>query len=102
MPHYNSLRDLRTKYLVKTMSEQSNKPSPDAARAASSPSESNPPRERAGGELRAPMTQTPDGRLQTKGERRHAGEGGARGSQGEGRAQRAPRPQNERGAQGKP
>ncbi|MCC2962905.1 ATP-dependent RNA helicase HrpA [Massilia sp. IC2-278] len=87
------------------MSEQSNKPSPDAARAASSPSESNPRRERAGGELRAPMTQTPDGRLQTKGERRHAGEGGAQaqgGEQGERRAQRAPRPQNERGAQDKP
>ena len=83
------------------MSEQSNKPSPDAARAASSQPEANPRRERAAGELRAPMTQTPEGRLQTKSERRHAGEGGADAGRREGerrggdaqRVQRAPRPQ---------
>ncbi|MEW6369401.1 MAG: ATP-dependent RNA helicase HrpA [Pseudomonadota bacterium] len=90
------------------MSEQSNKPSPDAARAVSSQPESNPRRERAAGELRAPMTQTPEGCLQTKGERRHPGEGGAQGQQagqqagqrkGDGQGvQRAPRPQADQGA----
>jgi ATP-dependent helicase HrpA len=101
------------------MSEQSNKPKPDAARAAVPTSDAKAPRERAQGvrapgELRAPMTQTPDGALQTKGERRRAGEGGAqrgqrpqgdKAAQGDGarrapqgdEARRAPRPQGERG-----
>ncbi|QNB00910.1 hypothetical protein [Massilia sp. Se16.2.3] len=89
------------------MSEQSNKPSPDTARAAVPQPESNPARERANAELRAPLTQTGEV-LQTKPERRHPGEertpgrtaGEARGGQprpvraeGEGRA---PRPQGER------
>ena len=83
------------------MSEQSNKPAPDAARAAVPTGNDRQPRARA--ELRAPMTQTPE--LQTKREHRHAGEGGPRGQrdqQPQGKrapgeaAQRAPRPQGER------
>ncbi|WP_373888249.1 ATP-dependent RNA helicase HrpA [Massilia sp. Mn16-1_5] len=73
------------------MSEQSNKPSPEAARAAV-PASNNKPQREPRSELRAPMTQTPEGRLETKGERRHAGEG-------RGQAQRAPRPQGERAPQ---
>ena len=82
------------------MSEQSNKPSPEAARAAVPASNPKQPRERA--ELRAPLTQTPE--LQAKRERRHPVEGGQRGQRsqqpqgerapGEG-ARRAPRPQGE-------
>ena len=93
------------------MSEQSNKPKPDTARAAVPSNQDQAPRE-GGGELRAPLTQTPE--LQAKREHRHPGEGGRRGqggqqqgerapgeralgerSAGEG-AQRAPRPQGER------
>ncbi len=49
------------------MSEQSNKPSPQQARAASqNPSANEPRKQRPAGELRAPMTQTRDGELQTK------------------------------------
>jgi ATP-dependent helicase HrpA len=88
------------------MSEQSNKPSPDTARAGSPNQSSNQPRERSEeklrGELRAPMTQTREGALQTKPEHRHPGEGRgagekqARSGEAQGRAQRAPRPQGER------
>ena len=106
MPHYNSLRDLRTKYLVKTMSEQSNKPSPDTARAGSPNQSPNRrgegARERAQGERRAPMTQTPEGQLQTKRERPHANERGQARPEGEGRPQRAARPQGEPHAQRQP
>ncbi len=49
------------------MSEQSNKPSPGASRAPSAPAKPREPRQpRAEGELRAPMTQTRDGELQTR------------------------------------
>ncbi|WP_370663569.1 ATP-dependent RNA helicase HrpA [Massilia agri] len=49
------------------MSEQSNKPSPHTARAASqNTSPSEPRKPRPAGDLRAPMTQTRDGELQTK------------------------------------
>ena len=67
------------------MSEQSNKPTPDTARAVVPESNTRPPRERRPAQVRAPMTQTPDGKLETTPEHRHAGEG----------AQRAPRPQGE-------
>ena len=59
------------------MSEQSNKPSPQPARAASPQSASEQRPRRAEGEPRAPMTQTRDGALQTKDERRRPQESGA-------------------------
>ena len=46
MPHYNSLRDLRAKFMQKTMSEQSNKPEVPAAPA---PQGRNAPRQGDGG-----------------------------------------------------
>jgi len=53
------------------MSEQSNKPSPNPARAASSERQSSPSGKRGGqGEARAPLTRTPD--LQAKPERARA------------------------------
>ena len=49
------------------MSEQSNKPSPQPARAASPTTAASEPRKpRPEGQLRAPMTQTRDGELQTR------------------------------------
>ena len=48
------------------MSEQSNKPSPQQARAASQNPSALEPRKRPEGDTRAPMTQTRDGELQTK------------------------------------
>ncbi|OON61102.1 ATP-dependent RNA helicase HrpA [Massilia sp. KIM] len=77
------------------MSEQSNKPSPQPARAAST-TPSAAPRERRGqGQPRAPMTQTRDGELQTTPEARHPQEqGGERRHDGP-RAQRAPAPRRE-------
>ncbi|MGX4640516.1 ATP-dependent RNA helicase HrpA [Massilia sp. SYSU DXS3249] len=83
------------------MSEQSNKPSPDTARAGSPNQSPKQPRERAAGELRAPMTQTREGALQTKPEHRHPNEraqgrpAGEANEGGQRRAQRAPRPQGE-------
>ena len=92
------------------MSEQSNKPSPDTARAGSPNRPPKQPREqgeggrgeRAPGELRAPMTQTREGVLQTKPERRHASERGQdrpprAQSDGDKRAgERAPRERGQR------
>ncbi|WP_379741372.1 ATP-dependent RNA helicase HrpA [Massilia sp. GCM10023247] len=70
------------------MSEQSNKPSPDTARAGTPNRRSDTPREPAQGELRAPMTQAPEGKLQTRRERPHANERGQ---------ERPPREQGQRG-----
>src|SRR4051812_45902367 len=59
------------------MSEQSNKPSPSPARAASPERNSSPSRQDAGrADTRAPMTQTNE--LQTVPEHAHRGEGGQR------------------------
>ncbi|WP_409266083.1 ATP-dependent RNA helicase HrpA [Massilia sp. BHUDP2] len=70
------------------MSEQSNKPSPQQARAASRNTSATDPRNgRPEGETRAPMTQTRDGELQTK----HAGSSENRGPR------RAPPPRNDNG-----
>jgi ATP-dependent helicase HrpA len=62
------------------MSEQSNKPSPSPARAATSEPNATPSRQ---GETRAPLTRTNE--LQAKPERRHreAGEGGGRRGDGD-------------------
>ncbi|VXC68439.1 ATP-dependent RNA helicase HrpA [Massilia sp. 9I] len=75
------------------MSEQSNKPSPQQARAASQNSSANEPRkQRPAGELRTPMTQTRDGELQTKKE----GSGPRRAPAP--RTDNGPRPANAQGA----
>ncbi|MCC2970740.1 ATP-dependent RNA helicase HrpA [Massilia sp. IC2-476] len=85
------------------MSEQSNKPSPQQARSASqNPSPHEPRKQRPVGELRAPMTQTRDGELQTKTEgsspRRAPAprsDGGQRPTNGQGGA-KPPRERGER------
>ena len=70
------------------MSEQSNKPSPQPARAASQNTSASEPRKpRPEGQTRAPMTQTRDGELQTD----HAGSAEQRGPR------RAPAPRSEAG-----
>jgi ATP-dependent helicase HrpA len=61
------------------MSEQSNKPSPNSARAPSPNRNANEPRPRAAGaELRAPATPGANGELQTKGEQGRPRAGGDR------------------------
>lgn len=63
------------------MSEQSNKPSPSPARAASTDRNPSPSRQDAGGaDTRAPLTKTPD--LQAKPERVHREAGERRGGDG--------------------
>ncbi|KFI06976.1 ATP-dependent RNA helicase HrpA [Massilia sp. BSC265] len=92
------------------MSEQSNKPSPQARDASHNPSATEP-RKRPEGDTRAPMTQTRDGELQTRhpgsaersGPRRAPApprtDNGQRPASGQGGAkpQRAPNPPRERG-----
>ncbi|MGI4841942.1 MAG: ATP-dependent RNA helicase HrpA [Janthinobacterium lividum] len=72
------------------MSEQSNKPSPQQARAASRNPSATDPR-KPEGDARAPMTQTRDGDVQTRRERPR-GDNGQRPASGQGGA----RPQRER------
>ena len=73
------------------MSEQSNKPSPQPARAATNDNASTSV------ETRAPMTQTPNGELQTKPERRDGGprRAGARPESAGREGQRPQGPRNE-------
>ncbi len=69
------------------MSEQSNKPSPQQARAASQNTSATEPRKRPEGETRVPMTQTRDGELQTR----------QPGSAERSGPRRAPAPRNDNG-----
>ena len=71
------------------MSEQSNKPLPQPARAATNENASTPV------ETRAPMTQTPDGELQTRPERR---DGGPRRAPARAEGARPPRTEGQRPA----
>ena len=85
MPHYNSLRDLRAKFMQKTMSEQSNKPEVPAAQAQQ-------PRDPAPqGEARAPKAHD-----QRQGQPRPARVAGERKPQQQGEGQRKPQEQGAR------
>jgi ATP-dependent helicase HrpA len=99
LPHYNSLRDVRTKSPEKSMSEKSNNPAADPARIApppvSAPAAPTATRGGDGGaDTRTPLTRTPD--LQVKPERPPRRDGGPQ-QPAQARA-RAPRGDKPRGA----